>query len=253
MLFSFIRRSTLIVGSASLIVSSFCSAKPSYAALINGSFETGDTTGWTTIGNTPVEAANATDGVYSIQPSTVLSFPGRQPAASASDLEAFLGLSSGSLSRIGNGTAIRGSAIEQTFTADVGDVLSFDWNFGTFENTSDPNVNDFAFVELGLDNSLGVLANTKYPNFIPLIIPGLSEGKQTGFKTFSFTIPDATIYTLGIGVIKVGDGVGDSGLFIDNVKLTSTAVPEPSSALGTLTLGVLAASVLLKNKQRRKC
>lgn len=50
-----IKHSTLKVGTVTLIsLSSFCGSNPSYAALINGGFETGDFTGFSKIGNTSV-------------------------------------------------------------------------------------------------------------------------------------------------------------------------------------------------------
>jgi hypothetical protein len=53
---------------------------------------------------------------------------------------------------------------------------------------------------------------------------------------------------LGLGVANVTDTSGDSGLLVDNVSLEP--IPEPSSVLGTLTLGALGAGLLLKRKHK---
>ncbi len=44
---------------------------------------------------------------------------------------------------------------------------------------------------------------------------------ETGFKTLSIEIPVTGTYTLGLGVVNVGDPIYDSAFAIDNVKLTS--------------------------------
>jgi len=48
------------------------------------------------------------------------------------DLRTFLGLETGSLNELGNGNTTNGS-FKQTFTANAGDVVTFDWNFVTNE------------------------------------------------------------------------------------------------------------------------
>ena len=98
-------------------------AAPSQAAVINGSFESGDFTGWEEIGiaavGTNAIGVDPTDGIYQAGLVTVSS-------ARAASIEGFLGLTGGSLSTLGNGVANGGAAIKQTFTASAGDVVSFD-------------------------------------------------------------------------------------------------------------------------------
>jgi hypothetical protein len=55
---------------------------------------------------------------------------------------------------------------------------------------------------------------------------------------------------LGFGATDVADNVVESGLLVDNVKLTP--VPEPTSTLGVLALGAFGASSLLKRKLQQK-
>lgn len=162
-------------------------------------------------------------------------------------LEGFLGVSQ----FFGNdslGEAIEGSAIKQTFTGRTGQTLSFAWNFITNESVgtnANPDFNDFAFatVSNNSQNSFFKLADTN-TNF-------LANGsktsffEETGFKTFSYTLPTDGEYILGFGVVDVGEPTVISGLLVDKVQ----AVPETSSTVGLLFLGMGAVSVL---KRRQK-
>ena len=240
---SLVNRSNLTFGVLIPIgLSSFCVASPSYAAIINGGFDTGDFAEWTTIGNTNIETAKfgsgPTEGTYE---ALVTNSSG---SISIPNLETFLGLELGSLNEVGNGITYNGSAVKQTFTANAGDVLTFDWNFLKKEEP-DLIFNDFAFVSL---NSLSTLASPVESSLVPFSNLEKQFDQQTKFQSSSFTIPNTGTYTLGIGVANVTDTRGDSGLLIDNVSLKP--IPEPSSVLGTLTLGALGAGLLLKRKHK---
>lgn len=225
-----------LIAFSSLGVSS-----PSYAAIINGSFETGNFSGWTTVGNTSIETAFGslpTQGTYEAlvtNSSGSISTPG---------LETFLGLELGSLDDLGNGITYNGSAIKQTFAADAGDVLTLDWNFLTNEEPGTV-FNDFAFVSL---NSLSTIASTLSSSFVS---SDSAFDLQTEFQALSFTIPTTGTYTLGLGVANVTDTDpgGVSGLLVDNISLEP--VPEPSFRLGTLALAVLGGGTLLKRLKRK--
>ncbi|GAA6622943.1 hypothetical protein [Scytonema sp. NUACC26] len=180
------------------------------ATVINGSFETGDFTGWTTLGETSIETAafgsSPTDKTYQ----ALLSTAGVTFADSI--IEDFLGLEAGSLDNLGNGNAITGSAIRQTFTAQAGDILTFNWNYLTNEVVP-PAFNDFSFVSI---NGLSELADRFFPSFVTSVTPFVEE---TGFQTFSFTVPISGTYSLGIGVMDTGDNMFNSGLLVDNFTL----------------------------------
>lgn len=188
--------------------------------LLNGGFETGNFAGWTTLGESSIQTSafgsSPSEGWFE----ALLSTGGATFADSI--LEEFLGLDSGSLDQIakqstGINEATEGSAIRQTFTAKAGDILSFDWNF--LHNIDIPELpgifNDFAFVSI---NSVSTLANATSPLLMTSMTP---FSQETGFQTFSFTIPTTGQYSLGIGVVDVGDRTVDSGLLVDNVTLTS--------------------------------
>jgi hypothetical protein len=225
--------------------------------LLNGGFETGDFTGWTTLGETRIETSAFGSGPTQGTSQALLSTEGATFASSI--IEEFLGLEIGSLTNFGipldpfrlpngdpfpGGIATQGSAIRQTFTANAGNILTFDWNFLTNEPSLFPSLNDFSFVSI---SSLSDLASTTFP---AVISPMTRFFQETGFQPFSFTIPTTGTYTLGIGVTDWRDTTKDSVLLVDNVQLAS--VPEPTSTLGLLAFGALGAGSVLKRKQRHK-
>ncbi len=225
---------TLVIAGAL----SFFGVQSSQAAIINGSFENGFN-GWDTIGNNSIQpgaflGSGPTDGTnqaLSINSSGVPDF----------SLESFLGLTSGSLDGLGNGNATVGSAIKQTFTANAGDTISFDYNFLTTETT--PSFfNDFSFVSL---TSVEELADTN-SSFVGFVTP---IAQETGFTTFTQTIAASGTYTLGIGVVNSIDAINASGILVDNVRIAS--VPEPTTNILTL-LVVSSCSLAFCRHQKRK-
>lgn len=268
------KHSTLTAGVLSLIgLSSIFGASPSHAAILNGSFENGFN-GFSTIGDATIETKDSvqtgilaglfntgpTEGNFQAEITNIGGFGSRSGnfAAPASDLETFLGLSSGSLSNVGNGPAVEGAAIKQTFTAKAGDIISFDFNFGTLE-TPGTDFNDFAFLTLNsdvfklADTTSTTVSPLDPPNFGPRrggVLETTSFAGRTGIRTFSTKIQNTGTYTLGIGVVDAGaDRFVPSALLVDNIKLTS--VPEPASTLGVLTFGALGAGLQLLRKKKQ--
>lgn len=242
------------------VASFFVIAGTANATPLNGGFETGDLTGWQILGDASVQTSSfgsgPTQGLYqavltndwlaplqSAQPpnsSFVTPLSGSH-AALPSLLDPFLGLPSGSLQAITvghNGVDVGfvhpGSAIAQTFSGAAGSLLSFNYNF----LTSDGYNYDHSFVSLASSSLLfleklagndpsTLPGGTNYPP--PLVASNTVFKNETGFKTFSFILPDTGTYTLGIGVVQVDDDIRDAGIIIDDVKVGS--VPEPSSLL----------------------
>jgi hypothetical protein len=234
--------STTIFGLISL--GSFATANPVSAAIINGGFEN-NFNNWTTTGNVSLETSSfgsgTTEGSFQAllttdNPASYVGFAG--------GLEDFLGLSLGDLDPDpGNFVAAtKGSAIQQAFTANTGDILSFDWNFLT-----DDFFPDYAFVVL---NGLSTLADTSAATNLSNTV----FSNETGFQTFTYTFASAGSYTLGIGIVDVVDTEGVSALLIDNVKLVSTQppakTPEPASLLGLLVLGSFGIGSRLRRKKQ---
>ena len=209
----------------------------STSSIENGSFETGDFKNWNTIGDTSIEADALgifpTDGTYQALITSGYSDAGGSVADS--DLEEFLDLAPSSLDGLVGGDATEGSFIKQTFTVEAGDVVSFDWNFLTNEATPDSTFNDTSF--LTVNGFTFELADTG-ANFVDA--NGVNEfAEQTGTQNLAFSIATAGTYTIGFGVVDVGDGTVDSGLAIDNVAIQS------SSGSGISTFSTSGPSLIL--------
>jgi len=185
----------------------------------NGSFETGDYEGWNTIGDTSIETDHLgifpTEGHYQALITTGDSDAGGSVVDG--DLEEFLDLDPGSLDHLVHGHAFEGSVIKQTFTVEAGDVVSFDWNFLTNESTPDATYNDTAF--FSVNGFTFELADTNAHFQDAAHVDGF--GEQTGEQTLTFSIAKAGTYTIGFGVVDVGDDLVDSGLVIDNLDTQS--------------------------------
>jgi hypothetical protein len=217
---------------------------PASAQVINPSFEdTPAFNGWvttgsanlvtTSFGKTPPEGLNQ----------ALIDNDLTNGSVSVGALEAALDLGSGTLTGLGQGTVTNGSAFQQTFTTLTPSVLSFRWDFLTSEDpTFSPN-NDFAFVTI--NGSVTTLAQFTDATITlpfdpgnPLPPPSTDEYlTETGYKTFTVTLPTAGQYTLGFGVGNVQTNDIASALLVDKVTLAAEA-PEPAT-------GVLLASLLV--------
>lgn len=202
------------------------------AVLINGGFESSDFTGWSTIGVTSIETAaygtGPTEGTYQ----ALVTADESLSLVSGSTIETFLGLTAGTLDGLITDDVITGSAIKQTITASAGDILTFDWNFLTDEVEAGDDVPDFAFVSI-VSGTSEILADAVSST---LVSSSTLFFDETGFSTFSYMFPTRTseTFTLGFGVMHVGDEDVDSALLIDKI------IPEPATVallgLGSLSL-----------------
>ncbi|MBO3459398.1 MAG: hypothetical protein KME33_15315 [Aetokthonos hydrillicola CCALA 1050] len=190
------------------------------SVLTNGNFEAGNFTGWTTLGSTKIENGEFGGALTNETYQSLLTTGGQ--SFDDSIIEKFLGLNAGGLNNLEKG-ATAGSAIQQTFTAKAGDVLTFDYNFLTNEVLPPVNFSDFGFVSISSqsDHSKDFISELANATTSQLTTSQTQFFGETGFKSFSYTVPEDGTYTLGIGVSDVGDTTGTSGLLIDNVKLTS--------------------------------
>ncbi|TRT51371.1 MAG: PEP-CTERM sorting domain-containing protein [Microcystis aeruginosa Ma_QC_C_20070703_M131] len=239
-----------LIAVAGLLVAT---AETSHAAVVDGSFETGNLSNWIPSGQASVETSGfgvtPVNGNYQAVLQTCL-FIGAcddsQSLTNANDLESFLDLSGNELSNL---SVVEGSAIKQTITANAGDIFSFSWNFLTDEDATNVDYSDFAFFTL--NNTLYSLADIQ--SIFP-VNPSFSHlKKETGYQTYTIPISVTGNYILGFGVVDVdktggGNAAVNSALLVDNIKLTNIAkVPEPDTIFGLLlTLG-LASKCKRKN------
>ena len=261
----------IVISAAVSIFASLVLPNAAVAAIINGGFEN-SFDNWQTLGDYRIETSAFGSGTVEGNSQAFLSTAynevvgvdengGEVIGGSAAPAVYITGVAENSLenfldvsSFFGEGLledAIEGSAIKQTFTAQVGESLSFAWNFLTNESVGDnsnPDFNDFAFATLS-NNSQNLffrLADTT-TNFFARDSDS-SFFEETGFKSFSFTLPTDGEYTLSVGVVDVGEPTIISGLLVDRVQ----AVPETSSTVSLLILGILGAFSRLKHSQKSR-
>ncbi len=191
------------------------------------SFETGTFNNWRTIGDTSIETEEIgiapTDGESQALITTGFSDSGG--SVEESDLSQFLGLSS--VDPLLDGNTTEGSGIKQTFTAQAGDILEFDYRFLTSEATPSGTFNDSAFFSLG--NFALEIGDTSDPTFSSVPeVEGFSE--VTDSKTIKIGISNAGTYDLGFGIVDLTDSIVDSGILIDDVKVSQGGISAFASS-----------------------
>jgi hypothetical protein len=191
-----------------------------WSALVNGDFEAGDLTGWTTWG--PAYARTfelARDFLAPIDPPWL-----------AVEGEFFAALWSTDNAQSPTG----GSQISQTFWANANDVLSF-WYF--FDSGK--------LVSMGRDTATVYLFAEQQPGqaLLEINTPGheLMDDANIPWTSFSFALPAQGWYTLMFTVMDgAGGAFGFESIFgIDAVQV----IPEPGSALlclASLLFGTVA-------------
>ncbi len=236
-----LKYSTLFTAVVSLMgLSTFTTSQPSFAQtiIVIEDFEDG-LEAFETIGETNIIDIEG-NSLALLESNSLLLSP---------FLDSFFGLPTGTLlDEFGafDGSGISG--ISETISLNAGDILSFEFNFLTNEATPDFLTNDAAFVVISeLPNPLTLLANTE-STFIDSDNPSFLE--ETGFSTFAIEVPTTGEFTLGFGVVNAGDFTTNSGLLIDNITITPTDIPEPSTFI-TSTI-VLGLGLLISKKKVRK-
>ena len=239
------------------------------AQVANGSFES-DFTGWNTVGSAVITDTSfgdsPTNGVkQALLTNDATAGPYGAGSVDAGTLESALTIAPGALSGLGNGTAVNGSGIDQTFTVAATETLTFDFDFLTTEDPSNPPFNpDFAFVSL-TDQTNSALSSvtrlaqvsdaaTPEPPPSGLTAPSIDDFlTETGYQTYTTTLVPGT-YTLGLGVVNANTSDVASSLLVDNVQTSSTTqpVPESGTALSFALLLALGGIVLVRRANAGK-
>ena len=232
-------------------------AQQAAAVILNPSFETGDTSQWSTVGD-----VSATDSSFGVDPvdgsfQILLATNG----ASVAEAESAMGLASGRIQSIfdvgiadlGQSTGsgpIEGSAFQQTFDVTApGDSVSFYYNLLTSENVPESLSTDFLWWNLDRpvgEDTYGVIAHVNEAGFSS---SGTSYDYETGYQTFTIRFSRSGSYTLTLGLHDVEDTLRDSAALFDGFLLRKT--PEPNTfvllAAGLLGLAFHARSVKKTN------
>lgn len=247
-------------------------ASAASAQITNGSFETGDYTGFTTpppIGNATIETAatlfeTPTSGTFEALIQTTGASTGSGNLANPATLQTAAQLDT----YLGTGTTLQnspagytnGSAFRQTFNATAGSTLSFDSDFLTNETSTANQDAGFFFLLKGgsviASGTLGnpVLASTGVNALDPLFTT------HTTYQTLTLLAPNFTStasYTLEFVVLNATDQATDSGLLVDNIVLTlgpgggggGGAVPLPAGLWAGLIGAALAFGAIRMRRQ----
>jgi hypothetical protein len=134
--------------------------------------------------------------------------------ATDAQVEAELGLTTGSLDALSPGNATDGSSMQTAIVVQEGDVVTFDWNFYNAENAGDISngYDDFAIVNI--NGTPQTLAQSS-----TLGAPG-----ATGWQTFTFTATENGVLDLGFAMFNTRDQAVDSSLLVDNLEVNGSTV-----------------------------
>jgi hypothetical protein len=205
-------------------------APVSAAPLVNGSFETGDLSGWTASDSALVAVIFGFEFPLGGGPGDPL------VAWTPTDGAYFARLDAGEM--VGVYTTL-----SQSFSATAGDVLTFDVYFdaGNIYDPNDPLLfpgNDDGYVNLidtGASTTTSLYAQS---------VASVGNFGADGWTSISYTFLTSGAFQIEAGVRKVGDDALFSALGLDNVALQeANVVPEPAtSMLFALGIGMATAA-----------
>lgn len=207
-----LRRLTTGVAVAFLLVA----GAPANAGIVNGSFETGDFTGWTVV--QPTFASVTGSELKKLDPGAPASLS--PPAWTPTHGNNFAYLKAGA--DIG-----RYTLLSQAFTATAGQHVSFDIFF---------DAGDYLpFNDNGFANILNV-GNLNLDNLYLKDISQVGSYGEDGWHHIDYRIADAGTYMLLFGINNDGDNKLPSFLGVDNVYVGAPGgngdpVPEPATLL----------------------
>jgi hypothetical protein len=249
---------------APCLAAALCPHGPLQGALVNPGFESGDLTGWSSLGTADVSTGYTYPDVVDVSPgaSRVVSpnpgnflahliASGQEPAeniasAMGIDLAALNQSNSYDFSE-DDPVAVTGSLLYQKVSASAGDKFTFNWNFVERDFLI---YDDWSFFGVSFDGgpaSVSRLASVREVG--PLQDVNSENTTVNGWKSFDFEIAESGDYTFYFGVVNAFDSLAPSELWIDAPPASISTIPEPGSVLG---LGLLLGSGLLVRSRRRK-
>ncbi len=234
-------------------------ASGAMGSVVNGDFGTGDLSGWESLGMARVvdgAAYGSSDASYgqfqALLENGRLAFVGTPQETettdvTAAEIEAFAGLTPGTLDGLSTGVATEGSAIRQQINVTAGQVLRVRFKFLTDEDF----FNDYAFVSIVPQHGATLLSQvfepdgSEFPPFNPELMASSTRYlSETGYLEFEQVLTESGVITLTLGVVDVDDFLGDD-ISVDSGLLVSyVLVPEPTS-VALVTMGSL---LLLKRR-----
>jgi hypothetical protein len=269
--FDFMKRTTVFTVAAVII--GLLSVSPAQAAgIINGNFGSG-LTGWLSYGDVGIKGNYAGGPVSGSVNQAIVTNASSDPSPDSngnfnlsgnssvdiSTLESDLGLASGTLTP-SNAIfgPVNGSALTQSFTANAGQSLDFTWKFLTNDTTQVDPVNFPGLQDA--DNAVAILTSGSSQKLFTLadtssaLLSNSTDGsgylQDTPFESFNYNLPTTGTYSLQFVVINQGNSALTSGLLLNNVNTSFSAVPEPANYLAVALAGTVL--VFIKHKSQSK-
>jgi hypothetical protein len=201
-----------------LIVGLVCSSSLLMAGLVNPGFETGDLTGWSSLGSVGVSTGDWTgplQGTYFAELTIA--------DVSCGTMESTLGLN-GQICALSD--TYGGTLLYQSVSMAASETITEWANFKAWEHLPYDDFGFWAFSGPGVVINAGVIAS----------VATVGNYGTSGWVPVTFTAPQTGTYTIALGVMNEGDIWDLSQLGVDD------NVPEPATWLAVgLGMGVLAA------------